>query len=138
MLDRLDPSALAAAGTSGPRANLEVVQRALPLAIVTAALLTDAAGAHALAFYLVLGAIVVLAHATLERYGALVDLPGSAPQVGVVRLQAALGVVALGLALLAAAVRAPALDGSVPALGFSALVASLGLLAFQGALRLAK
>ena len=114
------------------------MQRAFPLALVAAALLGDAAGAHGLAFYLLLASIVVLAHATLERYGTLVDLPGSAPALPVVRLQAALGVVALGLALLAAAVRAPVLGAAVPAIGLSALVAALALLVFQGALRLAK
>ena len=114
------------------------MQRAVPLALVASALAVDAAGAHDLAFYLLLASIIVLSHATLERYGRLVELPGSAPDLPVVRVQAVLGVVALALAVLAAAVRAPVVDGSVPALGLSALVASLALLLFQGALRLAK
>ena len=90
-----------------------------------------------LAFYLVLAGIVTTAHATLQAYGRLVELPGNAPTLGVARVQSALGVLALALVLVAAAVRAPALgDGVVPTLGLSALVGSLALLAVASAVRL--
>ena len=96
----------------------------------------DALGGRALSFYLLLAAVVLTAHAALEAYGRLVELPGNAPRVAVVRLQAALGVVALALVVVAAAVRAPALDGGVvPPVGLSAMVASLAFLGLQGAVR---
>jgi hypothetical protein len=99
----------------------------------------DAAGEHALAFYLVLAGVVTTAHAALEAYGRLVELPGIAPALPAARLQAALGVLALALVVVAAAVRAPAVgDGVVPTLGISALVGSLGLLVLANALRLAR
>ena len=105
--------------------------------VLLAAAAADRLGAHGLAFYLLLAAVVVTAHAALEAYGRLVELPGRAPELAAARLQTALGFSALVLVVVAAAARAPVLgDGSVPALGLSALVASLALLATQGALRL--
>ena len=101
------------------------------------AVAADAAGAHGLAFYLLLGAVAVTAHAALAAYGRLVDLPGNAPTLGAARFQTVLGACALALVVIAAAVRAPVLaEGIVPAVGLSALVASLALLALQGAVRL--
>jgi hypothetical protein len=106
--------------------------------LLLAAIGADSVAAHQLAFYLLLAAVVTTAHAALEAYGRLVELPGRAPGIAVVRLRAALGALALILVVVAAAVRAPVLaDGAVPALGLSALVASLALLVLQGALRLA-
>ncbi len=97
----------------------------------------DAAGEHALAFYLVLAGIVTTAHAALQAYGRLVELPGDAPTLGAARLQSTLGVLALALVLVAAAVRAPAVgDGVVPTLGLSALVGSLALLVLASAVKL--
>ena len=105
--------------------------------VLLAAALTDRLGAHELAFYLLLAAVVVTAHAALDAYGRLVELPGTAPGLAAARVQSTLGFLALVLVVVAAAVRAPVLgDGSVPALGLSALVASLVLLATQGAVRL--
>jgi hypothetical protein len=115
------------------------VRRLAPAALIGSALLADGAGDHRLAFYLLLGAIVVTAHAALDAYGTLVDLPGSAPALAVVRVRTALAAMGLVLALVATAVRAPALDGAgVPALGLSAAVAALALLLLQGALRVAR
>jgi hypothetical protein len=115
------------------------VQRAAPLAVVGAALAADTLGAHRLAFYFLLAAIVVLAVATLERYGHVVESAGAATTLAVARFQAALGALALALALLAAAARAPVLgEAVVPPLGLSALVGALGLLLLQGLARLAK
>ena len=114
------------------------MRRLAPLALLAAALAADLTGAHAVAFYLLLGAIVVTAHASLEAYGVLVDLPGDAAGLAVARFRVALAVVALALALVAAVVRAPVVgDGTVPALGLSAVVGALALLGLKGALRLA-
>ncbi len=105
--------------------------------VLLAAVAADRLGAHGLAFYVLLAAVVVTAHAALEAYGRLVKLSGKAPELGAARFQAALALSALVLVVVAAAVRAPALgDGSVPALGLTALVASLALLATQRAVRL--
>ncbi len=105
--------------------------------VLLAAVAADRLGAHNLAFYLLLAAVVVTAHAALQAYGGLVELPGSAPDLPSARLQTALGLCALVLVVVAAAVRAPVLgDGSVPPVGLSALVASLALLAAQSGLRL--
>ena len=105
--------------------------------VLLAAVAVDLLGAHELAFYVLLAAVVVTAHAALDAYGRLVELPGRSPELAAARLQAGLGFCALVLVVVAAAVRAPVLgDGSVPAVGLSALVASLALLATQGAVRL--
>lgn len=107
--------------------------------LLVSAIGADALDAHGLAFYLLLAAVVTTAHASLSSYGRLVELPGSAPGVTAVRLQAALGLVALVLVVVAAAVRAPALaDGVVPPVGLSALVGSLALLVCESGLRLAQ
>jgi hypothetical protein len=105
--------------------------------LLLGAIAADAAGEHALAFYLVLTGVALTAHAALLAYGRLVELPGNAPALAAARLQSALGALALALLLVAAAVRAPAVgDGVVPALGLSALVGSLALLVLAGAVRL--
>ena len=86
-----------------------------------------------------LAGVVVTAHAALEAYGRLVELPGTAPALAAARLQSGLGVLSLALVVVAAAVRAPAIgDGVVPTLGISALVGSLALLVLANALRLAR
>lgn len=109
----------------------------MALVVLIAAVALDRLGAHDAAFYLLLGAVVVTAHAALEAYGRLVELPGNAPRLAAARVQAVLGGFALVLVVVAAAVRAPVLgDGAVPPLGLSALVASLALVATQGAVRL--
>jgi hypothetical protein len=105
--------------------------------LLVAAIGADALGAHELAFYLLLATVVLTAHAALAAYGRLVELPGRA-SLGVARLRAALGVLALVLVVVAAAVRAPVLEaGTVPQVGLSAVVGSLLLLVAQAALRLA-
>jgi hypothetical protein len=107
--------------------------------LLLGAIVADAAGEHALAFYLVLAGVVLTAHAALLAYGRLVELPGNAPALAAARLQSALGALALALLLVAAAVRAPVVgDGVVPALGLSALVGSLALLVLASVVRLAQ
>jgi ABC-type proline/glycine betaine transport system permease subunit len=107
------------------------------IVFLVAAVAADLGGGHELAFYLLLGSVVVTAHAALEAYGRLVELPGNAPTLAAARLQAVLGLSALALVVVAAAVRAPVLGEGVPAVGLSALVASLALLATQGFVRIA-
>lgn len=107
--------------------------------LLLAAFAGDALGLHGIAFYLLLGAVVTTAHAALQAYGRLVELPGSARGLGSARAEAALGILALALVVVAAAARAPAVaDGTVPPVGLSALVASLALLLAQGALGLVR
>jgi hypothetical protein len=107
---------------------------AMAVLLLLAAIGADTLGAHGAAFYLLLAAVVVTAHAALQAYGRLVELPGSAPALGAARLNVTLGLLALVLVLVAAAVHA---DGAVPPVGISAAVASLALLGLQGAVRLA-
>lgn len=109
----------------------------MAILFLLAAIVADAAAAHGVAFYLLLGAVVATAHAALTVYGKLVDLPGSAPQIAAARFQTILGACALALVVVAAAVRAPALGETVPAVGLSAIVASLALLGLQAVVRLA-
>src|SRR5688500_11130028 len=104
------------------------------LLLLLAAIGADATGAEGIAFYLLLAAVVVTAHAALDAYGHLVELPGTAPTLAAARLNAALGVVALSLVIVAAAVHA---HGAVPPVGISAAVASLALLSLQGVVKLA-
>ena len=106
----------------------------MPVLLLLATIGADTLGAEGAAFYLLLAAVVVTAHAALDAYGQLVELPGSAPTLAAARLNAALGVLALSLVLVAAAVHA---DGAVPPVGISAAVASLALLSLQGAVKLA-
>jgi hypothetical protein len=107
--------------------------RTMAVLLLLAAIGADTLGAHGAAFYLLLAAVVVTAHAALEAYGRLVELPGSATTLGAARLNAILGLLALSLVLVAAAVHA---DGAVPPVGISAAVASLALLSLQSAVRL--
>lgn len=106
---------------------------AMAVLLLLAAIGADTLGAEGAAFYLLLAAVVVTAHAALQAYGRLVELPGSAPTLAAARLNAALGVLALSLVLVAAAVHA---HGAVPPVGISAAVASLALLGLQSAVRL--
>lgn len=107
--------------------------RPMAVLLLLVAIGADTLGAHGAAFYLLLAAVVVTAHAALEAYGRLVELPGSAPTLGVARFNAILGLLALSLVLVAAAVHA---DGAVPPVGISAAVVSLALLSLQSAVRL--
>ena len=86
----------------------------MPVLLLLAAIGADALGAEGAAFYLLLAAVVVTAHAALDAYGHLVELPGTAPTLAAARLNAALGVLALSLVLVAAAVHA---HGAVPPVG---------------------
>lgn len=118
---------------SGRKVRTRRELRGVAILLLLAAIGADALDAQSAAFYLLLAAVVVTAHAALDAYGHLVELPGAAPTLTAARLNAALGVLALSLVLVAAAVHA---DGAVPPVGISAAVASLALLGLQGAVRL--
>ena len=119
---------------SGRKVRTRGELRAMAVLLLLAAIGADTLGAHGAAFYLLLAAVVVTAHAALQAYGRLVELPGTAPTLAAARLNAALGVLALSLVLVAAAVHA---HGAVPPVGISAAVASLALLSLQGAVKFA-
>jgi hypothetical protein len=118
---------------SGRKVRTRRELRAMAVLLLVAAIGADTLDAQGAAFYLLLAAVVVTAHAALQAYGRLVELPGSAPTLGAARLNAVLGVLALSLVLVAAAVHA---HGAVPPVGISAAVASLALLGLQGTVRL--
>jgi hypothetical protein len=118
---------------SGRKVRTRRELSAMAVLLLLAAIGADALGAQGVAFYLLLAAVVVTAHVALQAYGRLVDLPGAAPALAAARLNAALGVLALSLVLVAAAVHA---HGAVPPVGISAAVASLALFGLQGAVRL--
>jgi len=92
--------------------------------VITAAA-ADGAGVHGLAFYALLLAVPAAAVAALEAFGRVLD--GADEQ-----LHALLWTVVLGLVVVGAAVRAPAVtEGVVPAAGRSALLACLAVFCVQ-------
>ena len=100
-------------------------QGVLPAALVALALLADAAGSPTLAFYLLLATIPALVVAFLATLEQLLEERQR-------RMVLVLQVVALGLVLLAAAVRAPLrAEGTVPRVAVSAAVACLVVFALQ-------
>ena len=93
-----------------------MLRRALPLAPLLAASAADGAGAHRLAFYLLLLAIPAAVVAGLDRFAAVLD--GDAPP---------------GQAVLGGLVRGPHLaENATPALALSTLAAATVLVALQG------
>ena len=106
--------------------------RVLPAALAFAALLADSHGRHEIAYWLVVAAVPAAACAALSGFGGLVEALPRSDEEARARAFTALGGIALGLVVLAAAVRSPAqLDRTVPALGSSALAAALALYGFQ-------
>jgi hypothetical protein len=111
------------------RTYVLVRRSAISAALVLGAIVADGAGAHGLALYLVLAAIVAVAIAALAFFGELVegsaDAEAGAVYVGLTSL-------ALVLLVIGAAVRANTLpDRTVPALGMSTVVGALALLGLQ-------
>ena len=107
-------------------------RRVLPVVLVLTAVAADAQGLHAAAGYFRLGAVPAAAAAALTRYGELVQLPGRVRGLAAVRLEVALGVLALAAVVVAAAARAGAVEaGALPPLAVSALVACVGAYALQ-------
>jgi hypothetical protein len=106
--------------------------RLATISLVLAAALLDASGAHALAYYALVGAVPVGALAALTALGAILDGTAAAP---LDRGLAVLSAIALPFLLLGTAVRAPQLDvGPPPVVGVTAVVACLGIFALQALL----
>jgi len=100
--------------------------RLLPLGPVLLVALADAAGAHRLAFYLLLLAVPAAVAASLTCFGEALE---GGTEDG---LQALLAALALLLVVAGAAARAPYLvQGALPTSAVSALVAVLAVLALQ-------
>ena len=109
-----------------------MTMRLASISLVLGAALADAAGAHGLAYYLLVGAVPVVAIAALSALGEVLDGSAAAPHD---RAVAALSALVLPCVLLGTAVRAPLLsDGPPPAIGVTAVVACLALYAVQALL----
>ena len=99
------------------------------MGLVLAAALGDAAGAHELAYYALVGAVPLAALSALAALGAVLD--GSAAEP-LDRVLAALSGVTVPFLLLGAAVRAPLLDDSPPpTIGATCVLVCLALFAVQ-------
>jgi hypothetical protein len=108
-----------------------MARRVIPVGLVVAAAAADGAGAHELAFYALLLAVPAAAVVALDTFGELLD--GARDH-----LHALLWTVVLGLIVVGAAVRAPAVtEGAVPALARSALLACLVIFCVQAIVSLA-
>ena len=116
------------------RTYVPVVRRAVPAGLVVAAALADGSGSASAAFYAFLSLVAVSAVVALGAYGELVEAPADPGEDQTTRrLQALLWAVLLGLAVLGAAARAPALgEGSVPHAGTTVLIACLLVLCTEG------
>jgi hypothetical protein len=100
-------------------------RRLIPVALVIAAAAADGAGAHGLAFYALLLAVPAVAVAALEAFGRVLDGADE-------HLHALLWTLVLGLVVVGATVRAPAVtQGSVPVLARSALLGCLAVFCVQ-------
>lgn len=109
-----------------------MTMRLVSISFVLGAALADAAGEHGLAYYLLVGAVPVVAIAALSALGEVLDGTAPAPHD---RAVAALSALVLPCVLLGTAVRAPLLtDGPPPAIGVTAVVACLAVYAVQALL----
>jgi len=106
--------------------------------MVVAAALADGSGSASAAFYAFLALVAVSAVIALNAYGELVEAPTEPGEDQTTRrLQALLWAVLLGLAVLGAAARAPALsEGSVPHAATTVLIACLVVLCTEGVVEL--
>jgi hypothetical protein len=106
-----------------------MTMRVTTVCLVLLAALADSAGWHDLGYVALVGAVPAAAIAALLGFGDLLEERGHQPAEHV---QALLQAAALGLILLAAAVRAPLLNQEgIPALGITAVVACLVVFAVQ-------
>ena len=106
-------------------------QRVATVALVLAAALADAAGAHGVAFYALVAAVPFGAAASLAAFDALLGRRDDP----VVALQTLLWALCLALDVAGCAARTPALEaGGLPAFARSTLSAALVLLAVKGSL----
>ena len=108
-----------------------MARRVVPVVLVIAAAAADGAGAHRLAFYALLVAVVPAAITALEAFGRVLD--GARDH-----LHALLWAAVVGLLVTGAAVRAPLVtEGAVPTLARSALLACLLVFCVQAAVAVA-
>src|SRR4051812_47464983 len=108
-----------------------MLAKAAALTLIIAAAAADSAGAHASAFYLLLGAVPAAAVAALAALGDLVEagFPVRGSQVA----QTLVSLLATVLVVVTTAARSTALlSGQVPRVAVSALVGCLVLYALQG------
>jgi hypothetical protein len=112
-------------------------RRVLPVVLVLLAACADASGRHGLATSVLVLAIPAAAAAALTRFGELVELPGRVRGVVALRVDVALGALALVAVVVSAAARAGAVEGTgVPPLAVSALLASVVAFALQAVVAL--
>lgn len=112
-----------------------MVARVLPIVLVAFAAIADAAGAHRIAFYLLLGAVPAVATAGLVCLGEVIDRRRDGGSGLLPSIHGLLCAIALVLLLAGEAARGAALQTrALPALGSSALLACLGVFALQCAL----
>jgi hypothetical protein len=102
--------------------------RVLTIALVLAAALADAAGAHVVAFYALVVAVPAAAAVSLWSFGSALD----AREDPVAMLQTLLWALCLALVVIGCAARAPALETArLPTFAASTLDAVLGVLAVK-------
>jgi hypothetical protein len=107
-----------------------MLAKAAAIMLTVGAALADSSGAHAAAFYLLLGAVPAVSVAALATVGDLVDA-GYPPRASDV-LQTILSVLVTMLVLVTTAARSTALlSGHVPRVAESALVGCFVLFALQ-------
>src|SRR4051794_17526233 len=107
-----------------------MLAKAAAIALTVGAAVADSSGAHAAAFYLLLGAVPAVSVAALATLGDLVDA-GYPPRVSEV-VQTILSIPVTVLVLVTTAARSTALlSGHVPRVAESALVGCFVLFALQ-------
>jgi hypothetical protein len=103
--------------------------RLASVGLVLSAALADAAGHHALAYYLLVTAVPVVAVAALSGLGDVLDGSAAEPHDRGIAMLSAL---ALPFVLLGTAVRAPLLsEGPPPTIGVTAMLMALAIFAVQ-------
>ena len=115
-----------------------MARRAVPAGLVVAAAFADGSGSASAAFYAFLALVAVSAVIALNAYGELVEAPaGEGQDETTRRLQALLWAVLLGLSVIGAAARAPALgENAVPHAGSTVLIVCLLVLCTEGIVEL--
>jgi hypothetical protein len=107
--------------------------RLASVGLVLSGALADAAGHHALAYYLLVTAVPVVAVAALSGLGDVLDGSAAEPHDRGVAMLSAL---ALPFVLLGTAVRAPLLsEGPPPTIGVTAVMMALAIFAIQALVR---
>lgn len=107
--------------------------RLASVGLVLGAALADAVGHHALAYYLLVTAVPVVAVAALSALGDVLDGSAAEPHDRGIAMLSAL---ALPFVLLGTAVRAPLVtEGPPPVIGVTAVMMALAIFAIQALVR---